>query len=277
MKNILSTLLLTMVSVFVSAQSFFKDGMVWKSSLWATPESPIFTEKTYLNGTETVDGHEALKMYCYTEGYGEPEMFAYIRIDGGKVYFKKSGVATADWLLAYDFGMKPDEGNYFWSFKYDEDGLPLKSYAKCRKVEENVESGFATMTIDEYSDESCKDYLSTCIWLKGLSSIGGIKQNLNFGIDGGFERLLEVSYKGEVIYNDATLSVASNVSEGVSVRREGEWLNVRNAKKGSMVAVYTADGVLLGHMVAEGAMTRMALPRTGLLVVKVNGKVLKVN
>ena len=173
MRNFVATLLLAMVSVFASAQSYFKDGIVWKSALWATPESQVFTETTYLDGTEKVDGYEAFKMYSYTEGNGEPELFAYIRTDGGKVYFKRSGAATADWLLAYDFGMKPGEGNYFWSLKYDKDGSPLKSYAKCREVVENGEGGLATMTVDEYRDESCKDYLSTCTWLKGLSSIGG--------------------------------------------------------------------------------------------------------
>ena len=112
---------------------------------------------------------------------------------------------------------------------------------------------------------------------EGLVFYRGIKQNLNFGIDGGFERLLEASCKGETIYSDATLSVAGNIGEDVSVRREGDWLNVRNAKKGSRVAVYTADGVLWGQTTADGGKVRMALPRTGLLVVKIDGKTLKIN
>lgn len=276
-KSIILIAALAWVSMFTSAQSYFKDGVVWRAVGWVIGDKKIVYENTSLDGTENVDGYEALKMYNFYEGITQREFYAYIRTDGDKVYFKKPGLKTDDWLLIYDFGLKPGEVRYIYSLWLVDDGIPMGSYVKCSEIVENGKGDWTTMYVDEYKDEACSKYRGSDIWLKGLSAFGGVAQNVNLGMDSGaVTYLYEVSYNGETVYYDGTVSVDDNVRSGVSVNRDGNVLTVNGARAGSRVAVYSAAGVLLGKTTADGAAVSVKLPAAGLLIVKVGDKVFKV-
>ena len=276
-KNIILIGMLAMVSMFVSAQSYFKDGVVWRTAEWTiSPGYKVEFDNTSIDGTEVVDGYEALKMYSFYEDMSQRELFAYIRTDGDRVYFKKPGLKTDDWLLAYDFGLKPGDVCYVYSLRFNDEGTPMASYVKCREIEEDGKGGWTTMYIDEYKDEACTKYKDSGIWLKGLSALRGPKFNLTLGLDGGFTSLYEVSCNGDVVYYDDTASVGDNVRSGVGVHRGGSVLAVSGTRTGSPAAVSSANGMLLYKTTADRTSVSMNLLKAGLIVVKVDDKVFKI-
>ena len=112
MRNIFLLIAFTIMPMLVTAQTYFKDGTTWKTRLCGTLSAyntVYYNTYAKLNGTETVDGHQALKLFYYEETKPEPQLYAYIRTDGDKVYFKPANAAEDTWYLMYDFGLKAGE------------------------------------------------------------------------------------------------------------------------------------------------------------------------
>ena len=113
MRNIFALIAFTIMPMLATAQTYFKDGTTWETRLCGTQSADnTVYNNTYakLNGTETVDGHQVLKLFYYEEAKPEPQLYAYIRTDGEKVYFKPANAAKDTWYLMYDFGLKVEIG-----------------------------------------------------------------------------------------------------------------------------------------------------------------------
>lgn len=75
MRNIFLLIAFTIMPMLVTAQTYFKDGTTWKTRLCGTLSAyntVYYNTYAKLNGTETVDGHQALKLFYYEETKPEP-------------------------------------------------------------------------------------------------------------------------------------------------------------------------------------------------------------
>lgn len=73
---------LALVSMQATAQSCFRDGMVWKSWISGTTDGlgTGRVEVSVIDGVETVDGVTAMRLYVYDEGRESSRVLhAYLR------------------------------------------------------------------------------------------------------------------------------------------------------------------------------------------------------
>lgn len=202
LRKTLGVLALALVSLQATAQSCFRDGMVWKSWISGTTDGlgTGRVEVSVIDGVETVDGVTAMRLYVYDEGEESLRALrAYIRTDGDRVYFRKPGSDSDKWLLMYDFGLKAGEGCYVYDAAA-EDGEVCRTYMRCAEVTAGDGNGPAVMAMEEYKDESCSGSVEQAVWLDGISSDRGIIYNSRYGMDGRGERLVEASCDGETYY-----------------------------------------------------------------------------
>ena len=84
-----------------------------------------------------------MKLFYYEETKPEPQLYAYIRTDGDKVYFKPANAAKDTWYLMYDFGLKVGESCEVYS-AWNIDNYPnlKESHITCLDVQKDENSGF---------------------------------------------------------------------------------------------------------------------------------------
>lgn len=271
-------LVLAMLPVLAMAQSYFVDGMRWKTRTY--PCCPLDKESVYvttLEGEETIDGYTALKMY--SENEDEPSsrvLKAYIRTDGDKVYFRKVDSEIKEWRLMYDFGLKEGEGCYVYALNREEDINP-RSYIKCVGISHDAESQLDVMKLEEYDDETCGSFVRHGKWFKGLASELGVEYNNYFELDGGGTRLIEARYGGDIVYSWTPTNIADATAPALGARVAGTTLTVTGIAAPCRVQLFAADGTLVGSMVAVGGSARMVLPGKGMYVLKAGGKTMKIH
>ena len=277
MRNIFLLIAFTIMPMLVTAQTYFKDGTTWKTRLCGTQSADnVVYYNTYakLNGTETVDGHQALKLFYYEEAKPEPQLYAYIRTDGDKVYFKPANAAKDTWYLMYDFGLKVGESCEVYS-AWNIDNYPnlKESHITCLDVQKDENSGFDKMLVQESLEGiDCGNF----VWYKGLSSDLGLLWNNGCGIDGIGRNLMEVTYNGEVIYSNNTTSVENVATGGLKISVSGKNVAVTNISKQERVELFSADGKLVKELVVERGAANIILPTNGIYILKIGGQTTKI-
>lgn len=271
MKRIFFTATMAILSVVAFGQTCFKDGTVWKTEAFndANPSEHL-VEISKLEGTETVDGYEALKMYTeYENRPGSKYLAYYIRTDKDKVYFMPAEYDSKDWYLMYDFGMVPGQGCYMYRPSYGNQE-PYKGYVKCVSISKNENSACSVMEMEDYKDETCDEQTKgEGKWYKGISSYWGVGNNIGYGLDGIGGMLQEVRNGDEVFYLQTPSSVSQVSRSAIEYHLDGLDLDVSNIRGGEKVGVYSVDGKLLGSFKAKGNNVSMRLPQEGLYVLTV--------
>lgn len=249
-----------LMPVISSAQTYFKDGTNWKMRICGDPPSES-EEEVYLNGTETVDGYEALKLFWVDEYNSHPGVYLYIRTDGDKVYFKPADFKDADWYLLYDFGLKVGEGCYVYDASYLKNYPKIgKEYIKCVGIDKEANSGLTAMTMQLQHEL----YNGTeFVWYKGLSSELGVLYNLHIDYDGRGSRLLEASYKGDIIYSYTPTNTAKVRTDELSVSTNGLCVTVTGIDTPSEMAIFSADGKLINRLSVNSSYANITLPEAG--------------
>lgn len=277
MRNIFTLIAFAMMPMLATAQTYFKDGTTWKTRLGSTlsADNTIYYN-TYakLNGTETVDGYQALKLFYYEEAESEPQLYAYIRTDDDKVYFKPANAAKDTWYLMYDFGLKVGESCEVYS-AWNIDNYPnlTESSIKCLDIQKDENSGFAKMLLKEYYEGfDC----GTFVWYKGLSSELGLLWNNGCGVDGIGRKLMEVSYNGDVIYSDNTTNVENVSTGGLKTSVSGKNVTITNISKPERVELFSADGKLVKELVVGKETANIILPANGIYILKIGGQTTKI-
>lgn len=277
MRNIFLLIAFTIMPMLATAQTYFKDGTTWKTRLCGTQSADnTVYNNTYakLNGTETVDGRQALKLFYYEETKPEPQLYAYIRTDGDKVYFKPANAAKDTWYLMYDFGLKAGESCDVYS-AWNIDNYPnlRESHITCLDVQKDENSGFDKMLVQESLEGiDC----GTFAWYKGLSSDLGLLWNNGCGVDGIGRILMEVSYNGEVIYSNNTTSVENVATGGLKTSVSGKNVTVTNIGKPERMELFSADGKLVKELVVERGAANIILPTNGIYILKIGGQTTKI-
>ena len=294
MKNSITFIVcLAFIPMLVSAQSYFKEGTSWKtetSSIMAPGFELRFTIIDYIEGTEMVDGYEALKMYQYSDGIGldgpvheDVTLKGYVRTDGDKVYFKNTETEPGVWYLMYDFGLKVGEGCYVYSTDNSEyTNKPDMTYIKCVGTAKEPGSDLESLLIEEYEseDDTYKDkdevYHAEGRWIKGLSSNLGVMNNNLFGLVGGGSDLTEATYEGNVIYKKPETAVSGVRENGVSVSVSQRTVTMSSGGGVGKAQILTSDGRQIGLYNLSASPMRLTLPGSGVYVVKACGAVRKI-
>lgn len=280
MRNLFTTIVFALLPMLAFAQSYFKDGTTWETTLSEVgPGNGDNAQKesvctVTLNGAERVDGYDALRMYQSDDRSPEPKLYAYVRCEGDKVMIKPCGVENAKWYLMYDFGLAVGEGCYVYgAWDFCEDREPCKTYMECVAIEQDAASGLTAMTVREVYkgfDEG------TFVWYKGLSSKMGVLYNNGLGLDGIGRMLTKAVCDGKTVYSRQTTGVGAVEHDAFKAVVNGLHVDVTNIAAPCQVALYAADGKLIESSFAGGGSARLLLPAYGVYVLKVGERTLKI-
>lgn len=280
MKSLAIIALSAMTALTANCQLHFKDGMEWKTLLSGTTE-PIPTtalETVTLEGDTTVNGFKAMKMYVQTvsETHNSgKELAAPIRTEGEKVYFYHDS-EPPEWLLLYDFGLKPGEGCYVHYLPTGSNKIPFRSYVKCVSLGKDEDSGWDTIVLEEYKTDACEGIPAHGTWLKGLGSENGVLWNSSFESDGASATLLlEASFDGKVIYKKKNAGISEVADTGLCIQADGLDVTVSGAD-GETIALYSDNGTLTGNFRTKEGKARITLPRKGVYILKAGDKSRKI-
>ena len=201
-------LIFPMTAASQSYINYIKNGTEWitKRHVYPCADHREFDyyDKFTLDGDTIVNGFNAMKLY-YSYNMTDPVLYAFIRTEGDKVYFKDSdrNPEAPDWYLMYDFGVKI--GDIVGVYSIVKKNSPSKFYMKCIGINENADQGFTDIVMEFYPVENpdrLKFPFPTTRWLKGLASECGFTKSNEFTyfVAGMTSELVQVSYKGEIVY-----------------------------------------------------------------------------
>lgn len=285
MRYLLTTVamaLMPLMSMVASTKQYFKDGTKWKTLLSGitSDENGPYTTSSYsyvwLDGEETVDGYQALRMYCSDENESENNLYAYIRTDGDKVYFRPAGIADAPWYLMYDFGLNVGDECYVYdasNFDYYPSMHP--SYIKCIGLEEDNATGLTSMIVEKHYEEG-DPVKPTFVWYKGLASNLGVLYNNTIDLVGLDTRLVEVTCDGNVVYKSETTAVDHVDAGELKATVNGLDVTIEGVNPSDRIALFATDGKLLRQFTAEASTALLTLPGHGMYILKVGGLTKKV-
>lgn len=274
-----------MTIVGLRAESVLSDGMEWVNVIYPDepqlPESVI--ERVVIDGDTVVNGFDCLKLYRINP-QDDKVLVNVLRVEDDKIYFLPS-TKSKQWLIMYDFALKPGEGctfyapPYYWNDDSEEYALSIKSYMKCVSVSESGDgSGFSSMQMEEFADEASSVSLGTGEWIKGIGSLKGFLNPIYLNADGYGGELLKV-YNGKTLIWENTKSevVAVSSDETLTVTKSGDNCSIELGGIGesSEVEVYSLDGTLLYHRRNTSDKCIVDIPKQGIYIVKVDQKVLK--
>lgn len=229
------------------AQSNFEEGMRWSEIGYGThtPYPEFSTSNFVIKGDTVSNGARALKLYA-NEGVGSYHLVTLLKQEGSKIYFQSNSKAK-DWTLMYDFDLKPGEGcyvaspSYHWSDSY----VPRTTYVKCSETGFHEKfDNLACLSIEEYADDSCAEFLGKGYWLTGIGSVNGLLKNCGFGNIGATSKLIFASNGYWETFNTSPSGTAEVIDDfGFIYHIDG--LNVTvppYGNAGGDCKMYTSDG-----------------------------------
>lgn len=274
-------LALIMLPMFTTAQSYFKDGMIWETQVFSTseptPQSVI--ETNFIDGTEPVDGYTALKMYGHDDnGASTSTLKGYIRTDGDKVYFKNATSNHNKWFLIYDFGLTEGKGCYIYNtYIQDNEHDPYKTYIKCTGITAGENNCPDIMQLEEYTDESCTICIAKGKWIKGVSSWSGVMYNNRFELDGIASYLIEARYNNDIVYKQNTTKINDTGDYGNGVSIEGKTVTLPISGRATVADVFGIDGRHINSVrTAPLEKASVIMPHSGIYIVRVGDKTHKI-
>ena len=284
MKRLVISIAMAVLPMLIFGQECFTNGTEWITKI-TTPGNPqtelIKIEK--LDGMVTIDGYDALKMYCEYESIPDSKtLLYYVRTEGDKVFFRLPDDDSGTWYLMYDFGLVAGEGCYLYSPLYtdkENNNTPLKDYIKCISWTKDETSGIYIMDAEEYEDNTCSGLtLDGIRWFDGISSTRGISSNIGLGmISGSFPQLLEVKNGERVFYSDNTTSISKVSNAPLRYRVDGLNINLSETEPGDNIQVYYTSGALLGNFAAKGNSINIRVPNSGMYILKIKNTTISIH
>ena len=284
MKRLVISIAMAVLPMLIFGQECFTNGTEWITKI-TTPGNPqtelIKIEK--LDGMVTIDGYDALKMYCEYESIPDSKtLLYYVRTEGDKVFFRLPDDDSGTWYLMYDFGLVAGEGCYLYSPLYtdkENNNTPLKDYIKCISWTKDETSGIYIMDAEEYEDNTCSGLtLDGIRWFDGISSVRGISSNIGLGmISGSFSRLIEVKNGERVFYSDNTTSISKVSHTHLRYRVDGLNINLSETEPGDNIQVYYTSGALLGNFAAKGNSINISVPNSGMYILKIKNTTISIH
>lgn len=269
------------IPLLAGAQTWFNDGMIWQTRVSGThnPVPQVSVVEEMLDGEVEIDGVKAFRLYRISDGADVQTVLAnYIRTDGDRVYFRSAQADNAEWYLMYDFGLEPGEGVYVYSPQMvDYENGPDRTYLTCSGVVENDPefSGWTTMRLLEFRDESRSDNLGEGVWLKGLASVQGLTYNHRFEVDGISScLLLQAGPQDSPVYVAEHSEVDVVPSAGWSAWGERGAIRISSAEA-LEVEVFGDNGLLVVRRTVEGPAS-VAVPAGGVYMVRAGSQTLRV-
>ena len=262
-------IMLLSMPLLMCGQTRLADGMVWRTKVTSTSFWYLPTTIQCVTIEETNDGDSFNVIRWKEEDPSNEEFIGSLKIEGEKVFLKSA--YNTKWYLLYDFGLQPGEGCYVYAPSSSiHDKTPVHTYLKCVGLDDTFDSGkWTLMKMEEYDNEFCETYYGKGEWIKGLSSLKGFLWNLHFEALGGNGVLLDVTDNGTIIYSHDTTGVEA-VAEAAEpqIRIDGNSLVV-TANAPVDGAVYSASGIVVGNYSFGSDPTQIALPASGLYIVKI--------
>ena len=284
MKRLVISIAMAVLPMLIFGQECFTNGTEWITKI-TTPGNPqtelIKIEK--LDGMVTIDGYDALKMYCEYESIPDSKtLLYYVRTEGDKVFFRLPDDDSGTWYLMYDFGLVAGEGCYLYSPLYtdkENNNTPLKDYVKCISWTKGETSDIYIMDAEEYEDNTCSGLtLDGIRWFDGISSVRGISSNIGLGmISGSFSRLIEVKNGERVFYSDNTTSISKVSHTHLRYRVDGLNINLSGTEVSDKIQVYYTSGALLGNFTAKGNSINIRVPNSGVYVLKLKNTTISIH
>lgn len=284
MKRLVISIAMVVLPMLIFGQECFTNGTEWITKI-TTPGNPqtelIKIEK--LDGMVTIDGYDALKMYCEYESIPDSKtLLYYVRTEGDKVFFRLPDDDSGTWYLMYDFGLVAGEGCYLYSPLYtdkENNNTPLKDYIKCISWTKDETSGIYIMDAEEYEDNTCSGLtLDGIRWFDGISSVRGISSNIGLGmISGSFPQLLEVKNGERVFYSDNTTSISKVSNAPLRYRVDGLNINLSGTEVSDKIQVYYTNGALLGNFTANGNSIDISVPNSGMYILKIKNTTISIH
>lgn len=274
MKHIISILALVM-PFLAHGENVFREGTKWTTQYVGTqnPEPTYSTVSYVIDGTETVNGCDALKVFASRESdEATPEFICHLKTEGDKVFFWDAEPQC--WRLFYDFGLQIGEGCYVYSLpNWNANHESVPSYMKCVGQEDNtVADGNTYLLIEKYLNDSDSMLLGSGKWLKGIGATIGIIENDRFNLEGTNSWLLEVSTADKVVFRANTTSSPTNevCDNSVTVSTDGLNVSVYGPELTGTLEVYTCSGQHVASHPAHNGKATVALPAKGMYIVSVD-------
>ena len=284
MKRLVISIAMAVLPMLIFGQECFTNGTEWITKI-TTPGNPqtelIKIEK--LDGMVTIDGYDALKMYCEYESIPDSKtLLYYVRTEGDKVFFRLPDDDSGKWYLMYDFGLVVGEGCYLYCPLYtdkENNNTPLKDYVKCISWTKGETSDIYIMDAEEYEDNTCSGLtLDGIRWFDGISSVRGISSNIGLGmISGSFSRLIEVKNGDRVFYSDNTTSISKVSHTHLRYRVDGLNINLSGTEPGDNIQVFYTNGALLGNFAAKGNSINISVPNSGMYILKIKNTTISIH
>ena len=284
MKRLVISIAMAVLPMLIFGQECFTNGTEWITKI-TTPGNPqtelIKIEK--LDGMVTIDGYDALKMYCEYESIPDSKtLLYYVRTEGDKVFFRLPDDDSGKGYLMYDFGLVVGEGCYLYCPLYtdkENNNTPLKDYVKCISWTKGETSDIYIMDAEEYEDNTCSGLtLDGIRWFDGISSVRGISSNIGLGmISGSFSRLIEVKNGDRVFYSDNTTSISKVSHTHLRYRVDGLNINLSGTEPGDNIQVFYTNGALLGNFAAKGNSINISVPNSGMYILKIKNTTISIH
>lgn len=261
------------------AEMYFEVGTKWVSEYisTSTPDCPKSEVSITMEQTNNPDPELALGFYG-NSSYYDNTLFAYVKVEGERVYVRSITDNDVQWYLIYDFGLQPGAGNYFYMpLENQFTGNVVKRYLRCNSISKTEEFGdWDVMAMEEFEDESCEQSYGEGYWIKGLSSERGVLDNMYFDASGVLASLIAVYHNDKVIFKPLKVNVESLAKEMV-ISVNGKNIRIPDCTPMSRGIISSVDGIVVRDFVI-GVDTEINIPVSGLYVMNIcgNSQVLKI-
>lgn len=270
MRNVVLFILL-FLPLLMNGQSFFTDGMKWRTQIFGTQEQEPVAAIEVVTIERTPEDNCFDMFRSYEDNMSAKELIAVIRTEESKIFFQPKDSKNSEWYLMYNFGLKQGEGCFIYSpLSSSENSVPVKTYIKCVSIDKSSE--YEVLLLEEYADDSCSNIIGRGSWIKGLSSLNGFLYNNRFEVDGFSSRLLDVSDNERILYTDKQSCILETTGHSIpDIKIDGldVYISVDDEICGSL---YFISGELIGKYKFSQIPAHIVLPDRGIYVLQV-GKV----
>ncbi|MDE6692346.1 MAG: hypothetical protein K2K05_03075, partial [Muribaculaceae bacterium] len=255
------------------ADNYFHEGMKWITYIVGTHEPrPIWSRQEAR--LEKCEEHDCYILRVSYIDETSMTRYLYIRTDEDKVFFKYDDHISPDWYLLYDFGLEPGEGCYIYTPQLYDFGphTPPSSYIKCVAINEDAAyDGWSIMALEELSDDTGSVMYGRGSWIKGLSSLDGLLNNIYFEAAGGGGILTEVIDNGTVIFTNPSCDSESIMDCRMpDIRIVGQEIVV-SSDRDVCGTLHSQSGTHIGDYRFGDSCTHIRVPSPGVYILTIEG------
>lgn len=179
-----------------AALMYFDSETSWTTLIDPSDKNSTVTQRLW------IDNDGLMRLYTRT-AQGEESLLCYLKVEGQRVYF--STLENPDeWLLCYDFNMRPGEKREFYSLADLNDGL-RKVECECREIHLYAKNlRYSEMVLVNTQNPEI-EYR----WLRGLCSLEGFTYNVTDGHGDAKTALYEIKSGKSTIFSNKNVALES--------------------------------------------------------------------